>query len=149
MRASAGSVACFGNIIRKAEGFDKRFRLHDEFNDRWETKVNENETFKRRIPSIDGGGILGAFPAAFPAGPERELDRPAGSCFDLIAGTSAGGILAPGPGAGMRASEIPELYENRGSDMFGGNRGTFANGNPASLSADVRGGLSERSRLGE
>lgn len=89
--------------------------------------MNENTTSKRRILSIDGGGILGTFPAAFLAELERELDRPVGSYFDLIAGTSTGGILALGLGMGMRASEILKLYENRGSDIFGGNRGTFAN----------------------
>ena len=89
--------------------------------------MNENKTSKRRILSIDGGGILGAFPAAFLAELERELDRPVGSYFDLIAGTSTGGILALGLGTGMRASEILKLYENRGSDIFGGNRGMLAN----------------------
>ena len=89
--------------------------------------MNENKTSKRRILSIDGGGILGAFPAAFLAELERELDRPVGSYFDLIAGTSTGGILALGLGMGMRASEILDLYENRGSDIFGGNRGMLAN----------------------
>ena len=88
--------------------------------------MNENETSKRRILSIDGGGILGAFPAAFLAELERELDRPAGSYFDLMAGTSTGGILALGLGVGMRASEILELYENRGSDIFGCGRGALA-----------------------
>ena len=86
--------------------------------------MNENKTSKRRILSIDGGGILGAFPAAFLA--ELELDRPIGSYFDLIAGTSTGGILALGLGMGMRASEILDLYEKRGSEIFGGGRGALA-----------------------
>lgn len=87
--------------------------------------MNENKTSKRRILSIDGGGILGAFPAAFLAEMERGLDRPVGSYFDLIAGTSTGGILALGLGMGMRASEILDLYENRGSEIFGGKRGVL------------------------
>ena len=50
----------------------------------------------RRILSIDGGGIKGTQPAAFLAGLEEDLDEPIGRYFDLIAGTSTGGILAIG-----------------------------------------------------
>ncbi len=50
---------------------------------------------KRRILCIDGGGILGTFPAAFLAALEQHLQgRSIGSYFDLIAGTwvpAAGG----------------------------------------------------------
>ena len=45
---------------------------------------------KRRLLCIDGGGILGTFPAAFLAELEQHLDHPIGSYFDLIAGTSTG-----------------------------------------------------------
>ena len=51
---------------------------------------------QRRLLSIDGGGILGTFPAAFLAGLEQDLSKPIGSYFDLIAGTSTGGIIALG-----------------------------------------------------
>jgi patatin-like phospholipase/acyl hydrolase len=47
-----------------------------------------------RILSLDGGGIRGVFPAAFLAKLEEHLDAPIGSYFDLIAGTSTGGIIA-------------------------------------------------------
>ncbi|MGB0083753.1 MAG: patatin-like phospholipase family protein, partial [Rhodomicrobiaceae bacterium] len=52
----------------------------------------------RRILSIDGGGIRGVFPAAFLARLEEYLDHPIGWYFDLIAGTSTGGIIAIGLG---------------------------------------------------
>lgn len=74
---------------------------------------------KRRILSIDGGGILGTFPAAFLAGIEQQLDRPIGEYFDLISGTSTGGIIALGLGAGLSASEILRMYEERGPEIFG------------------------------
>jgi patatin-like phospholipase/acyl hydrolase len=62
---------------------------------------------KRRILCIDGGGILGTFPAAFLAGLEQHLEgRSIGSYFDLIAGTSTGGIIAIGLAMGLRASEL-------------------------------------------
>jgi hypothetical protein len=82
---------------------------------------------KRRILCIDGGGILGTFPAAFLAELEEHLGHPIGSYFDLIAGTSTGGILAIGLSMGLPASEILDLYEKRGPEIFGENHGTLAN----------------------
>ena len=73
-----------------------------------------------RILSIDGGGIRGIFPAAFLAGlEERYLDgQPISRYFDLITGTSTGGIIAIGLGAGLRASDIASLYIERGCEVF-------------------------------
>ena len=81
----------------------------------------------RRILCIDGGGILGTFPAAFLASLEQHLQgRPIGSYFDLIAGTSTGGIIAIGLAMGLRASELLDLYEQRGPEIFGQGRGPVA-----------------------
>jgi Patatin-like phospholipase len=82
---------------------------------------------KHRILCIDGGGILGTFPAAFLAGLEQHLDRPIGAYFDLIAGTSTGGILAIGLSMGLSASDLLELYEKRGPEIFGEDHGALAN----------------------
>lgn len=76
---------------------------------------------KRRILSIDGGGILGTFPAAFLAALEQHLKYPIGAYFDLIAGTSTGGILAIGLAMGLPATKLLDLYEKRGPDVFGQN----------------------------
>jgi uncharacterized protein len=73
----------------------------------------------RRILSIDGGGIMGTFPAAFLATYEEELGRPIGEYFDLIAGTSTGGILAIGLALGIPAQTLLRLYEERGPEIFG------------------------------
>ena len=81
----------------------------------------------RRILSIDGGGILGTFPAAFLAEMEKDLDHPIGSYFDLIAGTSTGGILAIGLAMGIPASSLLDLYEKPGPEIFGENLGPLAN----------------------
>lgn len=82
---------------------------------------------KRRILCIDGGGILGTFPAAFLAALEQHLQgRSIGSYFDLIAGTSTGGIIAIGLAMGLRASELLELYEQRGPEIFAQGRGPVA-----------------------
>ena len=74
---------------------------------------------KRRILCIDGGGIHGTFPAALLAELEQHLDNPIGSYFDLIAGTSTGGIIAIALSLGYQASEILDLYETRGPEIFG------------------------------
>ncbi len=73
-----------------------------------------------RILSIDGGGIKGIFPACF----LRELEskylngESIVNYFDLICGTSTGGIIALGLGAGMKASEISKLYIEKGKNIF-------------------------------
>jgi patatin-like phospholipase/acyl hydrolase len=46
----------------------------------------------KRILTIDGGGIRGTFPAAILANLENDLEHPIGHYFDLISGTSTGGI---------------------------------------------------------
>lgn len=46
------------------------------------------------ILSIDGGGIRGIIPATFLVELERRTGKPIASLFDLIAGTSTGGLLA-------------------------------------------------------
>ena len=76
---------------------------------------------KRRILALDGGGILGTFPAAFLAGIEKQLGQPIGDYFDLICGTSTGGIIAIGLGLGLSASDLLALYENSGAAIFGQN----------------------------
>jgi uncharacterized protein len=73
-----------------------------------------------RILSIDGGGIKGLFPATVLAELERRYlggDSIAGY-FDLVAGTSTGGIIALGLGAGLKASELAGIYERRGAEIF-------------------------------
>jgi patatin-like phospholipase/acyl hydrolase len=73
-----------------------------------------------RILAIDGGGIRGIFPASVLAGLEqRYLDgRSIAECFDLVAGTSTGGIIALGLAAGLSASDLRRLYVERGSEIF-------------------------------
>jgi uncharacterized protein len=73
----------------------------------------------RRILCIDGGGIMGTQPASFLATLEEDLGEPIGKYFDLIAGTSTGGILAIGLAMGLTAKELLNLYVNRGPHIFG------------------------------
>lgn len=73
-----------------------------------------------RILSIDGGGICGILPASILAELEsRFLDgKSIANCFDIIAGTSTGGIIALGLGSGKTASEIRDIYVERGGSIF-------------------------------
>jgi uncharacterized protein len=73
-----------------------------------------------RILSVDGGGIKGLFPATVLAELERRYlgGRSIASCFDLVAGTSTGGILALGLGAGLTAATLADLYAERGAEVF-------------------------------
>ena len=87
---------------------------------------NKDKLQHPRLLCIDGGGILGTFPAAFLAGIEQHLSRPIGSYFDLITGTSTGGIIAIGLAMGLSASELLDLYEKRGPEIFGKGKGPVA-----------------------
>ncbi|ACK74157.1 Patatin (plasmid) [Gloeothece citriformis PCC 7424] len=71
-----------------------------------------------RILSLEGGGIMGAFSASVLATLEEETNCRCVEHFDLIAGTSTGGIIAIGLGLGLPASEIREFYKNNGSQIF-------------------------------
>ncbi|MEH2435918.1 MAG: patatin-like phospholipase family protein [Nostoc sp.] len=61
-----------------------------------ESPETMNTKAKYKILSIDGGGIRGIIPALLLAEIERRAQKPIFSLFDLITGTSSGGILALG-----------------------------------------------------
>lgn len=78
----------------------------------------DNKEF--RILTIDGGGIKGIFPACFLEKIESSYLRGKSiiDYFDLVCGTSTGGIIALGLGAGIKASELSKLYIEKGNDIF-------------------------------
>ncbi len=78
-----------------------------------------------RILSIDGGGIRGLIPARVLQEIENLTGRRIADLFDLVAGTSTGGILAlgltkPGQAGGPEysAADLVELYESEGPRIF-------------------------------
>ncbi|MEO1113551.1 MAG: patatin-like phospholipase family protein, partial [Pseudomonadota bacterium] len=88
---------------------------------------------KRFILSIDGGGVRGLIPLRVLESLEARLSqrgvtKPFHQMFDLMAGTSTGGLItaglsAPRPGgnAGEAAATIAELrafYEREARDIF-------------------------------
>ena len=76
----------------------------------------------KKILTIDGGGIKGVFPASFLATVEDSIKDSVANYFDLIVGTSTGGIIALGLGLGLSAKEILTFYEEFGPSIFRGNR---------------------------
>ncbi|OOZ38958.1 CBASS cGAMP-activated phospholipase [Solemya elarraichensis gill symbiont] len=75
-------------------------------------------TERFQILSLDGGGIRGMFSAALLAHIERDLGVSITDHFDLIAGTSTGGIIALGLGLGLTPEEILGFYVDHGKSMF-------------------------------
>jgi patatin-like phospholipase/acyl hydrolase len=84
-----------------------------------------------KVLSIDGGGIRGIIPALVLAEVERLSKRPACELFDLIAGTSTGGIIALGltvptesqePDGNKHprwsAEQLADLYAGAGPKIF-------------------------------
>ena len=78
-----------------------------------------------KVLSIDGGGIRGLIPALVLAEVERRTRKRTAELFDLVAGTSTGGILAcalacPGPDGApaMSAEELSEIYFTEGPKIF-------------------------------
>jgi uncharacterized protein len=79
----------------------------------------------KRVLSIDGGGIRGIIPAMVIAHLEQQNRKGACELFDLIVGTSTGGILALGLSlqneAGqplLAAKRMVALYERHGAEIF-------------------------------
>jgi patatin-like phospholipase/acyl hydrolase len=71
-----------------------------------------------KILTIDGGGIKGVFPAALLTEIEDAIGTNIGSYFDLIAGTSTGGIIALALALRIKAKEILRLYIECGPKIF-------------------------------
>ncbi|MFI7543804.1 CBASS cGAMP-activated phospholipase [Actinoplanes sp. NPDC049599] len=71
-----------------------------------------------QILSLDGGGLRGMFSAAVLAGLEEDLDVRIADHFDLIAGTSTGGIIALGLGLGLTPRDILRFYTDHGPRIF-------------------------------
>jgi predicted acylesterase/phospholipase RssA len=74
----------------------------------------------KKILAVDGGGIRGVLPASVLATVEDSLDEPVVDYFDLVVGTSTGGIIALGLAAGLKAREIIDFYIEHGPGVFCG-----------------------------
>ncbi|MEJ6789145.1 CBASS cGAMP-activated phospholipase [Brevundimonas sp. BR2-1] len=71
-----------------------------------------------QILSLSGGGFMGLYTAAVLASLEEQQDCRIADCFDLIAGTSVGGIIALGLAHRTPASEIRDAFLSNGASIF-------------------------------
>jgi uncharacterized protein len=96
--------------------------MNEKFDD---TELMMTDLLPLRVLSLDGGGVRGTYTATY-------LDRVAttfakrrgvveldiGAAFDLIVGTSTGGIVACALAAGIPLAEVVALYTQHGSAIF-------------------------------
>lgn len=78
----------------------------------------KGQSFK--ILSLDGGGIRGLYTACLLQKVEQNLckGKDLGGYFDLLAGTSTGGIIAVGLGFCIPTQRIVDLYAKQGEKIF-------------------------------
>ena len=71
-----------------------------------------------QILALSGGGFRGLYTAKVLADLEEEIKAPIATKFDLIAGTSVGGILALAISMEIPASKIVDLFVKHGEQIF-------------------------------
>jgi len=71
-----------------------------------------------QILALSGGGYRGLYTAKILADLEDEIGAPIASKFDLIAGTSIGGILALAIAMEIPAKSMVDLFVRHGEDIF-------------------------------
>ncbi|MDQ3153861.1 MAG: patatin-like phospholipase family protein [Actinomycetota bacterium] len=71
-----------------------------------------------RILALDGGGLRGIFTTAVLVEAEDAYGTAFLGCFDLLVGTSTGGIIALGLASGRSCREMLEFYQWAGPQIF-------------------------------
>lgn len=72
-----------------------------------------------KILSIDGGGIKGLYTAIVLAKIEEKFNCRIAEYFDMLCGTSTGGLLALALSRKIPAQELVDFYKNKGPEIFG------------------------------
>ncbi len=82
-------------------------------------KINKYLNMAKYILSVDGGGIRGIIPAIVLAEIEYRTKKPISQMFDLMVGTSTGGIIVAGLcNKQYSALDLVDLYQKDGSHIF-------------------------------
>jgi len=71
-----------------------------------------------QILALDGGGLKGLFSAAVIESLEEQLGHSITRHFDIISGTSTGGLIALALGLGKSGCDIVKFYQNEGPKIF-------------------------------
>jgi patatin-like phospholipase/acyl hydrolase len=71
-----------------------------------------------QILCLSGGGYRGLYTAALLEKLENAANKPLSKIFDMIAGTSIGGILALGLGCGLSAARLRKAFETNAERIF-------------------------------
>src|SRR5690554_6549878 len=82
--------------------------------------MEEKKTFK--ILSIDGGGIKGLYSAKILQKFEEKFNCRTSDHFDMICGTSTGGLIALALTSKLSAEDICKFYEDKGEIIFPKNK---------------------------
>ena len=78
--------------------------------------MDSEKTF--HILAIDGGGVRGIYPAHVLAKLEQTRGKSVADCFDLIAGTSTGSIVAGAAAADVEMKKVVDLFEGEAASVF-------------------------------
>lgn len=90
----------------------------DTVKKRWQGRKPDTVTAPFQVLALSGGGYRGLFSAMILEEMEKRACKPLRECFDLIAGTSIGGIIACGIAAGVPAARMREEFERQGKGIF-------------------------------
>jgi len=71
-----------------------------------------------KILAIDGGGIKGLYSACVIKQIEERYNCKIGDHFDMICGTSTGGLIALALSLGYSAEEVVDFYKEKGTKIF-------------------------------
>lgn len=100
----------------------------------------------KTILSIDGGGMKGYIPCSVLMALEAKASKPSFDIFDMVAGTSIGGVLACLIATGKPANEALQFFTSDGPKIFGhqqflGHLGLFR---PRYAASNIESCLNER-----
>ena len=76
-----------------------------------------------RVLSIDGGGVRAHLAALVLADLEHRAGRLATELFDLVVGTSTGGVIGMGVAVGIPAAELADFFPRCGERIFAQGKG--------------------------
>jgi len=71
-----------------------------------------------QVLSLSGGGYRGLYTAAVLAAIENHSKQPVGSFFEIIAGTSIGGIIALAAAFEVEMAKVLQIFKDAGPSIF-------------------------------